>query len=74
MIDEPAEGLILTGSIFNLIGFFVHSRSYLKNRVPYDRRYSVDTFALVVSGAPDQFGRLKKVVDDTKPEEILLDE
>ncbi len=64
------EGFILLGSIANLIGLMVHTRHYKYTKMPYDPRYSQDTFALVVSTETPRFNELKDLMARTRPEEI----
>ncbi len=64
------EGLILLGSIGNLIGLLVHTRRYNYVSMPYDPRYSQGTFGLVVSSERSEFERLRQVMAGTKPEDI----
>ncbi len=66
------EGFILLGSIANLIGLMVHTRHYTYTKMPYDPRYSQDTFALVVSSTPQQFERLEHVMSQTGAVEMKI--
>jgi Ni/Fe-hydrogenase subunit HybB-like protein len=68
------EGMILLGSIANLIGFFVHSRFYFRELTPYDPRYSRNTFGLVVESAPEEFPLLKETISKTAPVETRFNE
>ena len=63
------EGMILIGSIFNLIGFIVYTWSHGRKYVPYDPRYSRDHFALIVTCPKSELHNLKAVMDETQPEE-----
>jgi Ni/Fe-hydrogenase subunit HybB-like protein len=67
------EGLILMGSLANLFGFFVHTRSFHRKNMPYDRRYSQDTFALKVSCDTCELEKLKHIMAETNPEEMHVD-
>jgi molybdopterin-containing oxidoreductase family membrane subunit len=64
------EGFILLGSLGNLIGLLVHTRHYKYTKVPYDPRYSQDTFALVVSSEIPRLNELKELMAKTQPVEI----
>lgn len=68
------EGLILLGSLANLIGLIVHTRPYRVHRMPFDPRYSQDTFALVVSCETERFKELKETMVETNPVEIRTGE
>jgi molybdopterin-containing oxidoreductase family membrane subunit len=68
------EGLILLGSIGNLIGLFVHTRFYFREILPYDRRYSLNRFGLVANAELGQFDELKDVIARTRPAEVRYDE
>lgn len=64
------EGTILLGSIANLIGLAIHTSPYRKDKVAFDPRYAMDTFALVVSSDIPHYKELQRIIKDTKPEEI----
>lgn len=66
------EGMILLGSLANLIGFFVYSRPYHRKKMPYDPRFSRNMFGLVVSAEAAEFSRMKQVLSETKPEEMKV--
>jgi molybdopterin-containing oxidoreductase family membrane subunit len=66
------EGFILLGSIGNLIGLLVHTRRYKYTKMPYDPRYSQDTFALVVSSEAPRLNELKELMARTEPVEIRI--
>ncbi len=63
------EGMILLGSIANLIGFLVYSRPYHRKKVSYDPRYSRDLFGLSVSCEPSEVGKLRDAFAQTHPVE-----
>ncbi len=67
------EGLILLGSIANLTGFLIYTRPYHRKKMAYDTRYSRNIFALAVSCEPFQVDTLKRVITETKPEEMNAD-
>ena len=65
------EGTILLGSLANLVGLVIHSRLFrLKTMPHYDRRFSRDTFGLLVSCPAAELDRLKEVLSAAAPEEI----
>jgi Ni/Fe-hydrogenase subunit HybB-like protein len=65
------EGLILSGSIFNLIGMLIHSRLGIA-RLPayYHPRFSSDRFGVFVSCTPEEAQAVSVVLSAAQPEEI----
>lgn len=65
------EGLILLGTLGNLIGLAIHARLG-KRSLPagYDPRFSQDRFGLFVACSPDQAPAARTVLASTNPEEL----
>jgi len=67
------EGLILLGSLANLIGMLMHARLPRWRTPPgYDWQFSQDRFGLFVAAPPDRFNVTRQILESTKPERIYV--
>lgn len=67
------EGLILLGSLFNLIGMLVHTRlPYWKVPPGYDWQFSQDRFGLFVAAGPEQLDSVRALLESTHPERTYV--
>ncbi len=67
------EGLILLGSLANLIGMLVHTRLPRWRTPPgYDWQFSQDRFGLFVAAPPDHFDVTRQILESTNPERTYV--
>ncbi len=67
------EGTVLLGTIFNLLGVFIHCRLGRSMKAPplgYDERFGKDRFGMLLKCAPAEVEQARAVALATKPEEV----
>jgi Ni/Fe-hydrogenase subunit HybB-like protein len=67
------EGLILLGSLGNLIGLLVHTRlPHWKAPPGYDWQFSQDRFGLFVAAPTERFDSVRQILESTHPERTYV--
>lgn len=64
------EGLILIGALANLASFIWYARRYRRKKMPYERKWSRNSFGLIVACRPEYCEGLREKLAQTSPEEI----